>query len=89
MSNPVSEERFLSLENKIDKLAEAVMKLVLIDERQITQGTRLGKLEEELGKLRLEMLHLERTVNKWVNFAWGAWVVAGVSWAAFVKFYAG
>lgn len=86
---PVSEERFLSLELKIDKLSDAVLKLVLIDERQIAQGQRVGKIEEDIGKLRLEMLQLERTVSKWMNFVWGAWVVIGAGWALFSRFYGG
>lgn len=97
--SPVSEERFLSLETKIDKLAEAVMKLVLIDERQITQGTRIGKVEEEIGKLHAKLeaelghlrasnLALEREVNKWKNFAVGAWAVVVVAWALYTKLLA-
>ena len=35
---------FRRLEGKVDKLAEAVMKLVLVEERQTNQGERIGKL---------------------------------------------
>ena len=84
---PTTEDRLPFLEAKIDKLSEAVTKLVLIDERQIIQGQRMGKIEEEIGKLRLELLQHERTVSKWLNFLWGAWVVIGIGWAVLSKFY--
>lgn len=48
---PISEERSLILERKIDDLTTAVNRLILIDERQITQGKRLGDLEERCGNL--------------------------------------
>ena len=39
------DENLLRLEAKVDKLTEAVMRLVLIEERQSTQGERLSAAE--------------------------------------------
>jgi hypothetical protein len=39
---------FLRLENKVDKLTDAVMRLVLIEERQTTQGERIGACEAKI-----------------------------------------
>ena len=85
--NSSTEDRLPFLEAKIDRLSDAVTKLVLIDERQIIQGQRVGKIEEDIGKLRLELLQHERTVSKWINFMWGAWVVTGIGWAIVSRFY--
>ena len=68
--NPVSEERAIVIEQKIDKMTEAIQKLVLIDERQITQGTRLGKMEESLASAQVAHVQLERKVDKYVNMFW-------------------
>lgn len=85
--NPVSEERAIVIEQKLDKLTEAVTKLVLIDERQIIQGQRLGKVEEELGRVRLELAGIERKLDKWINMFWGGWGVAALVWTLAQKFF--
>lgn len=71
----ISEDRAAIIENKIDKLSEAVTRLVLIDERQITQGGRLGKLEEEHAKLQARYQLLDAKVERWINMGIGAWAV--------------
>lgn len=51
------------LESKIDKLAEAVHRLVLVEDRQIRTNARIDKLETDMGK-SFDML---RTVEKRVD----------------------
>jgi len=86
------------IEQKIDKLSEAVQKLVLIDERQITQGTRMGKLEEQMGSFQselntlrsnhhLQIIQLERKVDKWINLFWGGWAVFSFGLMVWQKFF--
>jgi hypothetical protein len=77
----------IRLEAKIDKLTEAVTKLVLIDERQIHQGQRLGKVEEDIAALRLEHEKLDRKVEKWINFGYGVYGTIGLVVAGGVTVY--
>jgi hypothetical protein len=84
--NPVSEERAIVIEQKLDKLTETVQKLVLIDERQVTQGTRLGKIEEAIALLQVSHIQLERKVDKWINLFWGGWAVFSFGLMLYQKF---
>jgi hypothetical protein len=72
----LSTEDFRRLEAKVDKLNDAISKLILFEERQATQGERLGGCEYKI--LHLEALHAstEAKVEKWVNRGLGAWAVA-------------
>jgi hypothetical protein len=82
------------LESKVDLLTEAINKLVLIDERQIIQGQRLGALEQRIAELEGTVKTLERTmensiskvdrkVDMWINRGIGVWAVVGVLAAAY------
>ena len=72
----LSTEDFRRLEAKVDKLNDAISKLILFDERQATQGERLGQCEFKV--LTLEALQgaTDAKVEKWVNRGLGAWAVA-------------
>ncbi len=61
------------LESKIDKLTDAVMHLVLMEERLITQVERVGEVEMHLSTHQGSLLGLERPVDKWINPGIGAW----------------
>ena len=41
-------ENIIRLELKVDKLTDAVMRLILIEERQTAQGERLGIAEQKI-----------------------------------------
>jgi hypothetical protein len=64
------------LERKVDRLTDAVMRLVLIEERQSTQGERIGALEQRTSVHETIMQKTERKVDQWVNRGIGAWAVA-------------
>ncbi len=67
-----SEEDLHRLESKVDKLTDAVMRLVLIEERQFTQGERIESVETQLSAHQGALLDLERRVDKWINRGIGA-----------------
>lgn len=69
---------FLRLEAKVDKLTDAVMRLVLIEERQTTQGERIGACETKLAVTEAAIVKTERKVDQWVNRGVGVWLAAVV-----------
>ena len=71
-----SDPDFLRLENKVDKLTDAVMRLVLIEERQTTQGERIGACETKLAVNEAAIVKTERKVDQWVNRGVGVWLAA-------------
>ncbi len=64
------------LEEKVDKLTDAVMRLVLIEERQSTQGERIGKVEASVAVHEASILAVDRKIDKWVNRGIGVWAFA-------------
>ena len=74
----MTDDDFKRLENKVDKLTDAVGKLILFEERQANQGERIGAVE---GKLKVHEVHLQRIdkkVDQWVNRGVGVWAAAAV-----------
>ena len=64
------------LEHKVDKLTEAVTRLILVEERQTAQGVRLGDVEKRLGANEATLVQIERRMERWINFGAGAWALA-------------
>lgn len=56
------------LESKIDKLAEAVHRLVLVEDRQMRTNSRLDKLEADLSKAFEMTRELEKRVATHANY---------------------
>jgi hypothetical protein len=77
----MTDDDFKRLENKVDKLTDAVGKLILFEERQANQGERIGAVE---GKISVHDVHLQRIdkkVDQWVNRGVGVWAAAAVVFA--------
>ena len=81
MNTEVTMQDFARLEEKVDRLAAAIEKLVLIEERQATQGARLGALEQRCAANEAANLAVDRKVDQWVNRGIGVWAIAGVIFA--------
>lgn len=64
------------LEEKVDKLAEAIQRLILIEERQSSQGERLGKAEAAIAVHDTRIQHVDRKVEMWINRGIGVWGLA-------------
>lgn len=76
-----TDDDFKRLESKVDKLTDAVMRLILIEERQSSQGERIGKLETSHASLSTAQAKTERTLQMWVNRGIGVWVAVGIAFA--------
>tara|TARA_R110002126_G_scaffold2017_1_gene11861 strand:- start:493 stop:768 length:276 start_codon:yes stop_codon:yes gene_type:complete len=80
MAQP-SQEDFNRLENKLDKLTDAVLRLVLLEERQSAQGERIGAAEQRIAVNESTLSQVHSKVERWINRGIGAWAVAVVLFA--------
>jgi uncharacterized protein with PhoU and TrkA domain len=81
----LAREDFTRLESKVDKLTDAVTRLILVEERQTTQGERIGKVEVTMAQHDVQITNNRAEIDKWVQRGIGAWAVAAVLFAI-VKF---
>lgn len=77
----MSDEDFRRLESKVDKLTDAVTKLVLVEERQANQGARIGSVEQKVAAIDAALLKVDRTVHMWINRGIGVWALVVVLFA--------
>lgn len=75
-AEPPSHEDFRRLETKVDKLTDAVMRLVLLEERQTNQGERIGAVEQRISAVEASLSKIDHKVERWVNRGIGVWAVA-------------
>lgn len=75
---PTYSEDLRRLELKVDKLTDAVQRLILIEERQTTQGERIGKCESAIAVNETSIQKVDTKVERWVNRGIGVWAVAVV-----------
>jgi hypothetical protein len=69
------------IETKVDKLTDAVTRLILVEERQTAQGVRITTLEEKTEELDYKYNKVDRKVERWVNMGMGAWAIVVVIFA--------
>lgn len=74
----MTDDDFKRLENKVDKLTDAVGKLILFEERQATQGERIGAVELKAAAYEATLLRVDRKVDQWVNRGIGVWAAAAI-----------
>jgi len=82
----MTDDDFRRLESKVDKLTDAVGKLILIEERQANQGARIGAVEAQLSVQDAMLQRVDRKVDQWVNRGVGIWAAAAVVFS-FVQFW--
>lgn len=63
------------IESKVDKLTDAVTRLILVEERQTAQGVRITNLEDKTEEIEVCVRKVDRKVERWVNMVLGAWAV--------------
>jgi hypothetical protein len=81
MDSNLLSENIVRLESKVDKLTDAVMRLVLIEERQTAQGERLGNAEQKIAVNEMTISRVDNKVERWINRGIGAWAIAVVLFA--------
>lgn len=74
----MTDDDFRRLESKVDKLTDAVGKLILFEERQATQGTRIGNIETKIGIYDMSLQRIDKKVDQWVNRGVGIWAAAAI-----------
>lgn len=79
----MTEQDFLRLESKVDRLTDAITQLVRVEERQITHASRLDTLEGDLKTTKEAIAAVDRKVDSWVNRGVGMWTVAMIAWAIY------
>ena len=72
---------FQRLEAKVDKLTDAIQRLILIEERQSSQGERIGKCETQIAVHDSAINKTDRVLHQWINRGIGVWVAAAVVFA--------
>jgi hypothetical protein len=72
----MTDDDFARLERKVDKLTDAVTRLILIEERQSSQGERIGKCESSIA-VHDTMIHkTDKKIDQWINRGVGVWAAA-------------
>jgi hypothetical protein len=74
----MTDDDFKRLENKVDKLTDAVGKLILFEERQANQGERIGSVEAKISVHDAALQQVDKKVDQWVNRGMGMWGAAVV-----------
>ena len=72
----MTDDDFKRLESKVDKLGDAIQKLILVEERQANQGARIGALEQRVAVAETAHAKLDRKLEMWVNRGIGVWGLA-------------
>lgn len=81
----MTDDDFRRLESKVDKLTDAVTRLVLVEERISNQGERIGKVEQKMAMAEVAHNKLDRKVEMWINRGIGVWGLA-VTLFALIQF---
>jgi hypothetical protein len=74
----MTDDDFKRLEAKVDKLTDAVGKLILFEERQANQGERIGAVEAKCSVHDTSISRVDRKVDQWVNRGIGVWAAAAI-----------
>jgi len=72
----MTDDDFRRLESKVDKLTDAIQRLILIEERQSSQGERIGKCEASIAVHDASLHKTDRKVDQWINRGIGVWAAA-------------
>ena len=77
----MTDDDFKRLETKVDKLTDAVGKLILFEERQANQGERIGSVEARCSVHETSIGRVDRKIDQWVNRGMGVWAAAAILFA--------
>lgn len=80
------ESNLSSIERRLDRLTDAVEKLVLIEERQTAQAARIGQLEARVSECESSQRVTDAKVDMWINRGIGAWALAATVFSVLKTF---
>lgn len=66
---------FRRFEKKMDLMAEAIGKLVIVEERQSNQKVEIAELHKDVEANRVSIERTDRLLQQWIQRGIGAWVV--------------
>lgn len=72
----MTDDDFHRLEGKVDKLSDAIQKLIIFEERQVNQGERIGKVEQRVSAVEASATKIDKKVEMWINRGIGVWGLA-------------
>lgn len=72
----MTDDDFHRLEGKVDKLSDAIQKLILFEERQVNQGERIGAVEQRVTAVEVTTTKIDKKVEMWINRGIGVWGLA-------------
>lgn len=79
----ISDERAIRIEEKVDRLVEAITHFKIVDERQKAIGERVGAAEQEIAAVKSTLHSLQRDHDKWVNRGIGLWATVASLYTLF------
>lgn len=77
-------DHYNRLEDKVDKLTDAIAHLVRVEERQIAHTDLIAELQRRFESQREDLLMVDKKLDLWINRAVGVWAVSAVIWTVFV-----
>lgn len=80
----MTDSDFERLETKLDRLADAVSRLVVIEERQSSQGQRTGAIEQRLSTVEEHVRNVDKKLDQWINRGVGMWAIVCLAATAVV-----
>lgn len=80
MTATTSGDQLVRLETKVDKIAETLNKLVVVEERQSTMSREVEDLKDQLEDMQKELRETADRLNKWIYIGQGAWGVVVAGW---------
>ena len=83
----ITSDDFNGLETKVDKMADAINRLVIIEERQSTQGQRIGTVEAKMAAVEMAVVANDRKVDQWINRGIGVWISVAMSFSIGTAIY--
>jgi hypothetical protein len=72
------------LDEKVDRLTEAITQLVRVEERQVSQGQRLVNLEARATTSEANWQATDRKLDSWINRGIGVWGVVVAVWTIYL-----
>ena len=76
----ISQFDFSRLEKKVDQVANALNKLVVVEERQSNQNLRITELEKAVAVVETKQEITDQKVEKWIQRGVGIWATAATLW---------
>lgn len=79
----VNRDDFVRLVGKVENIEAELKTIILLQERQINQGERIGTLEQRVAADEAITAKIDRQLTSWINRGIGVWSLAVALFALF------